>query len=56
MDAVVKELQAAGATIVDVAIADYDAKYAAVRGARRGRCRRDGPRICRAVRGRGTRC
>ena len=32
MERVVKELQAAGATVVDVAIPDYDAKYA--RGAR----------------------
>jgi amidase len=32
MERVIKELQAAGATVVDVAIADYDAKYAAARG------------------------
>ena len=36
MDRVIKELQAAGATVVDVAIADYDAKYAAARGAAPG--------------------
>jgi Asp-tRNA(Asn)/Glu-tRNA(Gln) amidotransferase A subunit family amidase len=33
---VIKELQAAGATVVDVAIPDYDAKYAAARGAAPG--------------------
>jgi amidase len=32
----VKELQAAGATVVDVAIADYDAKYREVRGSAPG--------------------
>ena len=37
MARVVKELQAAGATVVDVAIPDYDAKYRAARGARRDR-------------------
>ncbi|HEX6973971.1 MAG TPA: amidase family protein [Vicinamibacterales bacterium] len=36
MERVVKELQAAGATVVDVAIADYDAKYRAVRGSAPG--------------------
>jgi Asp-tRNA(Asn)/Glu-tRNA(Gln) amidotransferase A subunit family amidase len=36
MDRVVNELGAAGATIVDVAIADYDAKYRAVRGSAPG--------------------
>jgi amidase len=36
MDRVVKEFEAAGATIVDVAIADYDAKYRAVRGSAPG--------------------
>ena len=36
MDRVVKELQAAGATVVDVAIADYDAKYREVRGSAPG--------------------
>lgn len=39
MDRVIKELQAAGATVVDVAIADYDAKYAAARGAAPGSLR-----------------
>jgi Asp-tRNA(Asn)/Glu-tRNA(Gln) amidotransferase A subunit family amidase len=32
MEKVIKELQAAGAIVVDVAIPDYDAKYAAGRG------------------------
>jgi Asp-tRNA(Asn)/Glu-tRNA(Gln) amidotransferase A subunit family amidase len=36
MERVIKELQAAGAIVVDVAIADYDAKYAAVRGSAPG--------------------
>jgi Asp-tRNA(Asn)/Glu-tRNA(Gln) amidotransferase A subunit family amidase len=36
MARVVKELQAAGATVVDVAIPDYDAKYAEARGAAPG--------------------
>jgi amidase len=36
MDRVIKELQAAGAIVVDVAVADYDAKYAAARGAAPG--------------------
>jgi Asp-tRNA(Asn)/Glu-tRNA(Gln) amidotransferase A subunit family amidase len=36
MERVIKELQAAGATVVDVAIPDYDAKYAAARGAAPG--------------------
>ena len=36
MTRVVKELQAAGALVVDVAIPDYDAKYAAARGAAPG--------------------
>jgi len=39
MARVVKELQAAGATVVDVAIPDYDAKYAAARGAAPGSLR-----------------
>ena len=36
MARVVKELQAAGATVIDVAIPDYDEKYAAARGAAPG--------------------
>ncbi len=36
MDRVVKELQGAGAAVVDVAIADYDAKYREVRGSAPG--------------------
>jgi amidase len=36
MERVIKELQAAGATVIDVAIADYDAKYALARGAAPG--------------------
>jgi amidase len=36
MDRVVKELQTAGATLVDVAIPDYDAKYRAARGSAAG--------------------
>ena len=36
MGRVVKELEAAGATVVDVAIPDYDAKYRAARGAAPG--------------------
>jgi amidase len=36
MERVVGELQAAGATVVDVSIADYDAKYRAVRGSAPG--------------------
>lgn len=39
MEKVIKELQAAGAIVVDVAIADYDAKYAAARGAAPGALR-----------------
>jgi amidase len=39
MDRVIKELQSAGAILVDVAIADYDAKYAAARGAAPGSLR-----------------
>lgn len=39
MDRVIKELQAAGATVVDVAVPDYDAKYAAARGAAPGALR-----------------
>jgi Asp-tRNA(Asn)/Glu-tRNA(Gln) amidotransferase A subunit family amidase len=36
MERVVKELQVAGAIVVDVAIPDYDAKYRAVRGSAPG--------------------
>ncbi|MFM8536397.1 MAG: amidase family protein, partial [Acidimicrobiia bacterium] len=39
MDRVIKELQAAGAIVVDVQIADYDAKYAAARGSAPGSLR-----------------
>ena len=39
MDRVITELQAAGAIVVDVAIPDYDAKYAATRGAAPGSLR-----------------
>ena len=39
MDTVIKELQAAGAIVVDVAIPDYDAKYARARGAAPGSLR-----------------
>ncbi len=39
MERVIKQLQAAGAVVVDVAIADYDAKYAAARGAAPGSLR-----------------
>jgi Asp-tRNA(Asn)/Glu-tRNA(Gln) amidotransferase A subunit family amidase len=39
MDKVIKELQSAGAIIVDVAIPDYDAKYASARGAAPGSLR-----------------
>lgn len=39
MERVVKELQAAGAVVVDVAIPGYDAKYAAARGAAPGSLR-----------------
>ena len=39
MDKVIKELQSAGAIVVDVAIPDYDAKYAAARGAAPGSLR-----------------
>ncbi len=39
MDRVIKELQSAGAIVVDVAIADYDAKYAAARGSAPGSLR-----------------
>ena len=39
MERVIKELQAAGAIVVDVAVADYDAKYAAARGAAPGSLR-----------------
>ena len=39
MERVIKELQSQGAVVVDVAIADYDAKYAAARGAAPGSLR-----------------
>ena len=39
MERVIKELQGAGATVVDVVIPDYDAKYAAARGAAPGSLR-----------------
>jgi amidase len=39
MERVIKELQAAGAVVVDIAIPDYDAKYAAARGATPGALR-----------------
>ncbi|MFA5910270.1 MAG: amidase family protein [Vicinamibacterales bacterium] len=39
MERVIKELQSAGAVVVDVAIPDYDAKYAAARGAAPGSLR-----------------
>ena len=39
MDKVIKELQSAGATVIDVAIPDYDAKYAAARGSAPGSLR-----------------
>ena len=39
MERVIKELQAQGAVVVDVAVADYDAKYAAARGAAPGSLR-----------------
>ncbi|HEX6163159.1 MAG TPA: amidase family protein [Vicinamibacterales bacterium] len=39
MERVIKELQSAGAIVVDVAIADYDARYAAARGAAPGSLR-----------------
>lgn len=39
MDRVIRELESAGAVVVDVAVADYDAKYAAARGAAPGSLR-----------------
>jgi amidase len=39
MEKVIKELQSAGAIVVDVAVPDYDAKYAAARGAAPGSLR-----------------
>ncbi len=39
MERVIRELQVQGATVVDVAIPDYDARYAAVRGAAPGSLR-----------------
>ena len=39
MERVIKEMRSAGAIVVDVAIADYDAKYAAARGAAPGSLR-----------------
>lgn len=39
MDRVIKEMQAAGATVIDVAIPDYDAKYASARGSAPGSLR-----------------
>lgn len=39
MDRVIKELQAAGAIVIEVSIPDYDAKYAAARGAAPGSLR-----------------
>ena len=39
MERVIKELQSAGAIVVDVAVPDYDAKYAAARGSAPGSLR-----------------
>ena len=39
MERVIKELQSAGATVIDVAIPDYDAKYASARGSAPGSLR-----------------
>jgi amidase len=39
MERVIKELQAAGAIVIDVAIADYDARYARARGSAPGSLR-----------------
>lgn len=39
MDRVIADLRAQGATVIDVAVADYDAKYAAARGAAPGSLR-----------------
>ena len=39
MERVIKELQSSGATVIDVAIPDYDAKYATARGAAPGSLR-----------------
>jgi amidase len=39
MERVIKELKSAGATVIDVAIPDYDAKYAAARGSAPGSLR-----------------
>ncbi len=39
MERVIKEMQSAGAILVDVAVPDYDAKYAAARGAAPGSLR-----------------
>ena len=49
MDRVVKELRSAGATVVDVAVADYDDKYRSPAAARRDRCWPAGRRTCRAA-------
>ena len=57
MARVVRELQAAGATVVDVAIPDYDAKYAAARGAAPGSLRRrTGPPTSPAARSPASAC
>ena len=49
MERVVAELRAAGATVVEVAVADYDEKYRSPAAARRDRCWPAGRPTCRAA-------
>ena len=56
MDRVIKEFEAAGATLFDVHIPDYDAKFRAARGSARRCSRPRGRHICRAAPSRVTKC
>ena len=57
MDRVIKEFEAAGATLFDVHIPDYDAKFrAGPRQCARQLSRRHGRHICRAARSPTTKC
>ncbi len=54
MDRVIKEFATAGATMFDVAIPDYDAKFRDARGSAPAHSRRVGSRICPAAPNRAT--
>ena len=56
MDRVIKEFAAAGATVFDVTIPDYDAKFRAARGSAPAHSRPAGSPICPAAQSRATRC